>query len=1299
MKRQMGYPGGVAVIERTRLARRAVLLAITVLGVVALSPALAPAAIQFAPLGAISGPAPGEHFGLLNSESVAVNDFNGHVMVADSGTHVVYDFLSPADTAPTVWSGSAVPAGSIGAGSFGGGHVSVAADNESGDVYVADTKDLVIDKFDAEGKYLCQISGAGSASSSPTECDTTLAGSPAGSFSHPDTQSPLGIAVDQGTHQLYVIDSGHQVIDVFSAAGVYEKQITEVPEGLYAEGGQYTDGIAVNATTGNVFVSDSGPEKVFQFDALGVPVETRAFAGFVSVALNDASGEFFVSSTSPRSVQAFQAGGAFVGQIEGVPATGAGGLAVDQATGDIYVSDSSSVKIFAPGVVVAEVTTGQASEVQPTSATLNGTVNPEGVELTDCHFDYGTSTSYGQSVPCAETPAEIGSGSEPVEVHADLSGLAVGTTYHFRLAAANANGSRAGADQTFSTLPPPAITAETATNLTATTADLNANVNPGGQSLTQCEFQYGTNASGEHSLPCSPSLAQIGSGSSDVAISAHLSGLQENQTYRWRVIATNAAASTTTPDHTFIYTTTSEGLPDNRAYEMVTPVRKNAALLGDVFGGAEPTVAEDGSRMVLPAVQCFGEATACSVNKGGNGTPYEFSRTSAGWFTQQLAPPAQQFEVAAQALTNVNEGTALLDMPSPPNGQYDFYKRSKTGVFTDIGRVTADSSGSAYTQGPAPFALATGDFSHVVFGNREKSMWPSIDKSKAGGLYEYVGTGNLVPELIGVSGGTGSTDLLSTCGTEEASFGASTSLSVDGRVVFFAPHVENTSGSCPGTGLDAGVEVADEGVFARVDGSETVDVSVRSPVDCSGVCLGSTPAGALFQGASLDGTRVFFTSTQQLTNEASEDTVHGTRKVPVCRDIAEANGCNLYVASLVVGGGGQVGRVAGVRALSGGALGGGGPRVQGVMAVSSDGLRVYFVARGVLSAAANDQGALPRDGAENLYLSEGGGPVRFIATLAETQSDIEQWRASRANLTLGGRFLLFTSQAPLTRDDTRAVGGAAQVFRYDAVTGSLVRVSIGESGFNDDGNAGRGDASLASVVFAQQFTAGGAGRTGPSLSADGSRVFFMSPVGLTRGALNDVQIGVNRVDASMPAYAQNVYEYHDGHVSLISDGRDANVEPQTACNAEEISAVCLIAVDSSGANVFFSSADRLVSSDTDTQVDVYDARICSSGDPCVPEAAPSPAPCDGEACHGIPPARASGAPGPTATFNGAGNLSSVSPPGPAAKPLTRAQKLAHALRACHRMHARHRRRVCEAQARHRYGPLHARKAVHKRGGR
>jgi hypothetical protein len=90
------------------------------------------------------------------------------------------------------------------------------------------------------------------------------------------------------------------------------------------------------------------------------------------------------------------------------------------------------------------VVTEPASETTSTSAKLNALVNPNGSNITDCHFEYGTTTTYGTSVPCSTLP---GSGESPVEVSAQVSGLTTNTTYHFRISATNSRGTRRGTDQ------------------------------------------------------------------------------------------------------------------------------------------------------------------------------------------------------------------------------------------------------------------------------------------------------------------------------------------------------------------------------------------------------------------------------------------------------------------------------------------------------------------------------------------------------------------------------------------------------------------------------------------------------------------------------------------------------------------------------------------------------------------------------------------------------------------------------------------------------------------------------------
>ena len=91
--------------------------------------------------------------------------------------------------------------------------------------------------------------------------------------------------------------------------------------------------------------------------------------------------------------------------------------------------------------------TGSASSVGVTSATLNGSINPNG-QPTSYQFEYGTSTAYGRSTPTSSA----GSGTSGVPVSASLTGLSRNTTYHFRLVAIDAQAHRyPGADATFRT--------------------------------------------------------------------------------------------------------------------------------------------------------------------------------------------------------------------------------------------------------------------------------------------------------------------------------------------------------------------------------------------------------------------------------------------------------------------------------------------------------------------------------------------------------------------------------------------------------------------------------------------------------------------------------------------------------------------------------------------------------------------------------------------------------------------------------------------------------------------------------
>jgi hypothetical protein len=211
----------------------------------------------------------------------------------------------------------------------------------------------------------------------------------------------------------------------------------------------------------------------------------------------------------------------------------------------VVATNSSGTAQGADGIFTSAAgpvaVTGSAASVTTTTATLNGTVDPNG-RATTWHFEYGTSTGYGSKT--AEKSA--GSGTSTTGVSAPVSGLTRGRLYHYRLVATSDAGTSRGADQTFSTVTSPTAVTGAASSVAPTSATLNGTVTPNGQT-TSWYFEYGTNTN----YGSKTAVKGAGAGTGSVKVAAAVSALRRTTTYHYRLVATNASGTTVGGDGTF----------------------------------------------------------------------------------------------------------------------------------------------------------------------------------------------------------------------------------------------------------------------------------------------------------------------------------------------------------------------------------------------------------------------------------------------------------------------------------------------------------------------------------------------------------------------------------------------------------------------------------------------------------------------------------------------------------------------------------------------------------------------------
>jgi WD40 repeat protein len=1162
-----------------------------------------------------------------------------------------------------------------GTGEFGLGVSGVSVDNDPlsvsyEDVYVPDPGNNRVEKFDSSGDFLGMFGkevneDGANLCVAGEKCQPGKEGNGAGEFD--DITGAIAVG---SNGDVYV--GGSERVQVFGPEGVFVEQ--------FAVGGGETRSIAVDGTGDFYVVNEEPAVGVREYDSSGSLLHTLDGEGKPQAVTLDPSGDLFVDDGlgGHRLLEYAPSGEQLASFDTGTQDLDAGkGIAFGDTIDRLYVVNQKIVRLVSvpppgPELIGSEL----ASGIEPLTVTVNATINPEG-NATTYRFEYGPTTTYGSSAPAPEGSLAASFNQEPVAV--TLTKLTAGTTYHYRVVATDSKGRVAtGPDQTFTTQAAVLIDSVSVTNVAATSATFEAQLNPlGVDAEYRIEYDTSEYAPEDPAHGTSVSEGSLGTGSSDVSVGAHVAGLQPGTLYHYRAVAHDTregvAYTLYSQDRTFTTQAVGSGLalPDGRRWEMVSPPDK----LGT---------------QILAIGQYSGEGAVIEAAAGGNAMTYMTTspteaeplgymnylqvlsaRGAGGWGSRDIALPHSS-------------------APGPSIGdgeEYRFFSEDLSlGLIQPFGQFDPSLSGEASEQTPyfhTDFLDGNVDSRCVNFCYRPLvTGMPGHENVPAGTAFgnegECPGAGPAArlicgPEFIGATTDLKHVVLRSIVAlTSTPVEGARESLYEwsDGALALIdvlpGGHVANSF--VLGSLGNARHAISDDG--SRVVWSEPASEhlymrgragNVDKTVQLDAVEGGSAQesAGAVFQIASSDGSRVFFTDTQRLTGDARDGHERGLYE---CEMVEEAGNLKCKLTDLTPSSSGEF------------------AGVQGVVGASSDGSWVYFVA------------------GSTLYVHH-GGTTKPVAVLSA--ADGPDWRFQHlpgmtARVSSDGRWLAFMSRRDLTGYDTHdAVTREPdeEVYLYDAEAdggaGMVACASCNPTGAQPVGATDPGDGlTLGESVWnnSQRVAANIPGWTpytlGESLYqsrylSDSGRLFFNSSDALVPQDVNGTEDvyqyerpGVGDCTSASASFVVS----SDGCVSLISSGGSAEESGFMDASA-------------TGGDVFFVTNARLSGMDRDTAVDIYDAHECTTVSPCfaVPPAQ-SPV-CDtGDSCKAAPSPQPTvfGAPS-SATFSGAGNVaSSTGRSVVRSKSLTRAQKLARALRECRKRKGRRRRAACVRHARARF---------------
>ena len=1195
----------------------------------------------------------------------------------------------------------------------------VAINEKTGDIYVVDSGNNRVDRFNKEGAFI-EAWGFGvkdglkafETCTAETTCRKGIAGHSKGQF-----HEPVGIAIDnakgsQSEGDVYVeaikpyeemvgnreVEFEKTVYDKFSPSGKLEFQIKgwKAPK-EETEPFEEPHGVTVDSH-GRVWIYNE--ESLFEFNSelknkFVAEIESEAGEGRQGLSI-DASGNPWVEHESehappvegaerPSVVAKLDSTGEVL--LEELNPEESSGVAVDPSTQAVLVDEINEIKVFNPaGEQIDSFGTG--------------------------HIGHSTALAVAGTGEPGASAVAVADGAE--------------NTIHL-----------------FEPEPPgaPKVSGLSAAGVTATSAKLGALVDPTGEE-TEYAFRYSTGTLPAPDEPCSGAChettpGEAGGGFVDVPVEQEVEGLSPATKYHYQAIAFNEAGEAASAEQSFLTAQEVFGatLPDSRQWQLVSPADKHGALIPSLTKESEVEQAStDGSAFTYIST---GALPGAQGNRAPEATQNVARRTGAEWATTDIDLPHE----AAEGL-----------IPAVPFAYRAFSPDLNAAVVQPFGRSSENPLEhpplNKATSEKTPYLRSTASGPCLTPSSPEESfpeecftpmVTPANTSVPYGGQLEFIAAspdarhGVIETEaplaestgkarrLFEWSAETGKLTLASVLPNGEAAVGPK--LGVENR------NVRNAISEDGSTVVFEASTGALHHLYARdVARKETVQLDEPQP----GVT--EPPVGEnqepLFQLASPDGSRIFFTDRQRLTKDATSSSALKRPDLYECvvvENEAHHLACELHDLTVALHPHENA-------------------NVQGaVIGSSTDATTLYFVANGALTPEAKTGNCIPheevgspeknvRTAQCNLYMERySPASETWSTTLVDRLSSEDEpdwmWPGNGGLGTLtsrvspDGEWITFMSDRSLTgrnnKGDNTDGRLVEQVFSWEASSGKTRCVSCNPNGtpphgvFDVEGETEEGTSLLVdhSASFEERWIAANIpGWTHVSEKAayypsrvigDSGRMFFNSVEALvpqdTNGKMDVYEFEPAGVGGCTTA-SETFQEPLEGCVSLISSGK-----------AEHESA--FLDASPTGNDVFFVTTAKLAPADKDEAFDAYDASVCGiSGAPaCLPEPAATP-----KRCESIPECRTSTSTpppefpaGPTYKSGPSGNVSSAVKAGvlPSTeekpktttkkKPLTRAQKLARALKACKKLKSKSKRRGCEKTARKRYGPVHKKSKAKK----